>query len=166
MKKQTILLVLFLFFSTLAFSQKKGQMPTLSNLISWVNTPRAKFDVAIRAFGFTFEEKDINDNSTNYVYVRKYTKGSIIKTERIIYIVWDSDNSVLIRLVVTDDLTVLYASQRTQLKFTETECAAGEKENETAFCYHSSKYFLRMTDARVEYEAGWGNQYSVLVYKK
>ena len=166
MKRTFLLFVLSCFVSISTFGQTNNSIPALSKLINWLNISYSNFDVDVRSIGFSFEEKKMEEKSTNYIYIRQFNKGEYVYTERIVYKVWNKDNSIVVQLFAVQDLITIYSSQYASSSFSSYDCEVQPEDNETAFCYRSKSYQLRVTDKRRTTEVGGRNEYSITIFKR
>lgn len=147
-------------------AQSASAIPSISKLTSWTGMNRPAFDSDIRRFGFTFEERREEEKSTDYVYVRNFSAGRFIHTERINYRVWDADSSVILVFHSTRDLITHYQPQLRASHFSTTRCSEEPDANETTFCYLNSLFFLKLGDRRVKEEENTRNSYRVLLFRR
>lgn len=168
----TILLVFTAIISVTA--QNKTQtnsnpFPTVSTLTEWASyNSQSKFDIAVRTLlGFTFEEKDANDVSTAYTYIRKVIVKNITYTDRIVYRIANDESASVISLVTAStDLVTYYSPQLVAFKRQKCDTPMSKEKNTTCSCYESANYVIDVCDERVKLTMGDGNKYFISVAQK
>jgi hypothetical protein len=172
MKKIAFLLLFGITLTTSVFAQTGNTaIPTLSRLQSMLRiTGGAAFDQAVRAYGFTFDSKDESDDMTEYTYNRIIRSKGVKYTETFTRRVKTETGKTVSIIFSTArvDLMTHYVMQLTQGGFRETDCLAEAKENQTAFCYNSTSYGLRLVDSKRQEEDSDNeyNSYQVIVYRR
>lgn len=163
--KQLLTAVFLLVFTQLAWGQTSKNFPTLSALESYCALPSyVEFSQAIKALGFSFEEKKSTGAGTDYYYIRESTKDEITYIERFIYHDFNNTESNAIQLVTTlADLWAFYKKEINE-RYTPKACSQETGATELQACYVSSTNYLKLYDKRKKFSHGeTRNEYRVMV---
>lgn len=143
--------------------------PTVSTLTEWASyNSQTKFDLAVRGLlGFKFEEKEGDDASTAYTYIRKVVVNNISYTDRIVYRITNTNSASVISLVTAStDLVSFYSPQLASYKRQNCSTPMAKDKSTTCSCYESAEYAIDLCDERVKLTMGDGNKYFISVAKK
>ncbi|CAM2770780.1 hypothetical protein [Flavobacterium frigoris] len=163
---------LFLIFSCITISQAQSNnitssnpFPTLSTLTTWATyNSQTKFDLEIRALGFTFEEKTAATATTSYTYIRKTAVSNINYTDRIVYKIANNNSASIISLVTAStDLVSFYTPQLMSYKSMKCENEMAKDAKTTCSCFENAKFSIDICDERVKLSMGDGNTYFLSV---
>lgn len=168
----TILFVFATFFSVTAQNKAEtntNPFPTVTTLTEWASyNSQTKFDIAVRTLlGFKFEEKEGDDASTAYTYIRKVVVNNISYTDRIVYRITNNESASIISLVTAStDLVSYYSPQLVTYKRQKCTTPMSKEKSTTCSCYENTEYAIDLCDERVKLTMGDGNKYFISVAKK
>ncbi|MBK0369072.1 hypothetical protein [Flavobacterium agrisoli] len=167
---------ILLFFLTLGITKAQSSsttnsnpFPTISTLTEWASyNSQTKFDIAVRGLlGFKFEEKEGDDASTAYTYIRKVVVNNISYTDRIVYRITNDNSASIISLVTAStDLVSFYSPQLAGYKRLNCSTPMSKEKNTTCSCYENTGFSIDVCDERVKLTMGDGNKYFISVAKK
>ncbi|MGE0638445.1 MAG: hypothetical protein AB7G44_03735 [Bacteroidia bacterium] len=134
-------------------------MPGISKLESWASMTQTKFDTDVKALGFSFDEKQIKSNKTDYKYSRVVESTGF--TEHLTFKLWNN-HSISIELNVSEDLIYFYEPEIKAHKYVSIKCEAKPSPKETIFCYQNQSYDFAIYETKSDF----GFFYTAVFYRR